>query len=105
MTPSPTPQRLTPERLREIADDVEHRYSAWTATIADELRAHAAYLETQQEAQSALEWADEHLASLEVLRDIAGNRVEIVFRENPAVMKYSCSYGKTVLEALQSGKF
>lgn len=46
MTPSPTPHRLTPERLREIADDVEHRYSAWTATVADELRAHAAYLET-----------------------------------------------------------
>jgi hypothetical protein len=47
MTPSPTPQRLTPAELREIA--------ATTLPLSElakeRLRAHAAYLET-------LEWQD-----------------------------------------------
>jgi len=48
MTPSPTPQCLTPARLREIARIVESMDYTGCGTQADELRAHAAYLETQE---------------------------------------------------------
>jgi len=60
---APTPERLTPARCLEIANTIpaHPEIAGWMQQMRDELRAHAAYLETLDEvlkaAQEALQQA------------------------------------------------